>query len=105
MDAENIEIKIAPASIFADVINKKNYYRGPLLKIPGNETLISILSGAPQDCCMIPIQLRDRIIALLYVDNGNASVMDAGLSYIHTLVTMAAYSFEISILRRKILDL
>ena len=38
MDAENIEIKIAPASIFADVINKKNYYRGPLLKIPGNET-------------------------------------------------------------------
>ena len=54
---------------------------------------------------MIPIQLRDRIIALLYVDNGNNSVMDAGLSYIHTLVTMASYSFEISILRRKILDL
>ena len=105
MDAENIEIKIAPASIFTDVISKKNYYRGPLLKIPGNESLISMLSGTPQDCCMIPIQLRDRIIALLYVDNGNNSVMDAGLSYIHTLVTMASYSFEITILRRKILDL
>ena len=105
MDAENVEIKIAPASIFSDVINKKNYYRGPLLKIPGNETLISLLSGTPQDCCMIPIQLRDRIIAVLYVDNGNTSVMDAGLNYIHTLVTMASYSFEISILRRKILDL
>ena len=87
------------------MINRKNYYRGPLLKIPGNEPLISLLSGTPQDCCMIPIQLRDRIIALLYVDNGNASVMDAGLSYIHTLVTMATYSFEITILRRKILDL
>ncbi len=105
MDAENIEIKIEPTSVFAEVINRKNYYRGPLLKIPGNEPLISLLSGNPQDCCMIPIQLREKIIALLYVDNGNKSVMDAGLSYIHTLAKMASYSFEITIMRRKILDL
>ncbi len=105
MDAENVEIKIEPTSVFAEVINKKNYYRGPLLKIPGNEPLIALLTGTPQDCCLIPIQLRDRIVALLYVDNGNRSVLDAGLSYIHTLVTMASYSFEISILRKKILDL
>lgn len=103
--AENVDIRIEPTSLFAEVINKKNYYRGPLLKIPGNEPLISLLSGNPQDCCMIPIQLREKIIALLYVDNGNKSVMDAGLSYIHTLVTMASYSFEITIMRRKILDL
>jgi hypothetical protein len=105
MDAENVEIKIEPTSVFAEVINKKNYYRGPLLKIPGNEPLIALLTGTPQDCCLIPIQLRDRIVALLYVDNGNRSVLDAGLSYIHTLVTMASYSFEISILRKRILDL
>jgi hypothetical protein len=105
MDAENVEMKIAPASIFADVMNRKNYYRGPLLKIPDNEPLISLLFGTPQDCCMIPIKLREKIIAFLYLDNGNKSVLDAGLSYAHALVTMAAYSFEISILRRKILDL
>jgi hypothetical protein len=105
INAENVEIKIEPASIFADAINRRNYYRGPLLKIPGNEPLISLLSGTPQDCCMIPIQLRDKIIALMYVDNGNNAVMDAGLSYIHTLVLMASYSFEIAIIRRKIMDL
>jgi hypothetical protein len=105
INAENVEIRIEPASIFADVINRRNYYRGPLLKIPGNEPLISLLSGTPQDCCMIPIQLRDKIIAFLYVDNGNNAVMDAGLSYIHTLVLMASYSFEMAIIRRKILDL
>ncbi|MDH4230646.1 MAG: hypothetical protein OEW04_01295 [Nitrospirota bacterium] len=105
IDAEKIEIEIEPTSIFAEVLNRKNFYRGPLLKIPGNKPLISLLSGAPQDCCLIPIQLRDRIIALLYVDNGNNAVMDAGLSYIHTLVLMASYSFEIAIIRRKILDL
>jgi hypothetical protein len=105
MDAENVEIRIAQSSIFADVINRKNYYRGPLLKIPGNEPLISLLFGTPQDCCMIPIQLREKVIAFLYLDNGNKSVLDAGLSYAHALVTMAAYSFEMSILRKKILDL
>ena len=105
INAENVAIRIEPNSVFAEVINKKNYYRGPLLKIAGNAPLIALLSGTPQDCCMIPIQLRERIIALLYVDNGNNSVMDAGLNYIHTLVTMASYSFEITILRKKILDL
>jgi len=105
MDAENIDIMIEPTSIFAEVINKKSYYRGPLLKISGNGPLISLLSGNPQDCCMIPIQLREKIIAFLYVDNGNKSVMDAGLNYIHTLVTMASYSFEITIMRKKIFDL
>jgi hypothetical protein len=105
MDIENIEIITGQASIFSDVINRKNYYRGPLLKIPGNEALISLLFGTPQDCCLIPIQLREKIIAFIYLDNGNQSVLDAGLSYAHALVTMAAYSFEISIIRRKILDL
>jgi hypothetical protein len=105
MNAENVEIRIGPASIFAEVMNRKSYYRGPLLKIPGNESLISLLSGTPQDCCMIPLQLRDRIIAFLYLDNGNSSVLDAGVSYIHTLVRIASYSFEITIIRKKILDL
>jgi len=105
MNAENTEFKVEPTSIFAEVMNRTSYYRGPLMKMPGNAPLISILTGTPQDCCMIPIKLRDRIIAFLYVDNGNKSVLDAGLNYIHTMVTMASYSFEIAIIRKKILDL
>lgn len=102
---ENLDIPVAPNSIFHEVISKKNYYRGPLLKIPANDPLISVTGGTPQDCLMIPIQIRDKIIGLLYADNGNTAVMDASLTYINTLVTMASYSFEIVILRRKILDL
>ncbi len=102
---ENAQISVDPNSVFSDVITRKNYYRGPLLKIPGNEALISILGGAPQDCLLMPIQIRDRIIALLYADNGNSAVMDASLNYINSLVTMAAYSFEIVILKNKIMEL
>jgi hypothetical protein len=105
LSVENLDIPVSPNSLFSEVIAKRNYYRGPVLKIPANEPLISVLSGNPQDCLMIPVQIRDKIIGLLYADNGNVSVMDASLSYINTLVTMASYSFEIIILRRKILDL
>lgn len=105
LNVENTDIPVAMNSVFSDVINRKNYYRGPLLKIPGNEPLISILSGTPQDCLLIPILIRDKVIALLYSDNGNAAVLDASLTHINTLVTMASLSFEIVILRKKIFDL
>lgn len=97
--------RLDPHSLFSEVITGKHYYRGPLLKVPGNEPLIKIVGGTPQDCLVIPVQIREKIIGLLYVDNGISSVLDANLGYINSLVSMASISFEISILRRKIFDL
>lgn len=105
LDVDDLEIRIEQNSVFSDVINRKSYYRGPMLKIPANEPLISLLRGTPQDSLVMPIQIREKIIAILYADNGNSSVLDAGLSYIHTLVNMASLAFEIVILRKKIIDL
>lgn len=105
VEVNRFDLPAEGQSIFSEVLSRKTYYRGPLLKIPGNALLIERLNGAPQDCCLMPIFIRDKIIGLLYVDNGNASVLDAGLGYIHSLVAMAAVSFEIVILRKKLLDL
>ncbi len=102
---DQFEVPVDDLSIFSEVLNRKAYYRGPLLKMPGNEPLIGRLGGLPQDCCMIPIHVRDKIVGLLYVDNGNNAVLDAGVSHINSLVAMAAISFEIVILRRKLFDL
>lgn len=105
IEVEKFNTSVAPNSVFSDVVAKKTYYRGPLLKVPGNEPMISLLSGAPQDCLIIPINIRDKVIALLYADNGNSSVLSASLTYFDTLVTMASLGFEIVILRKKILGL
>jgi hypothetical protein len=102
---ERFEVPVDSLSIFSEVLSRKSYYRGPLLKTPGNGLLIERLSGAPQDCCMIPIHIRDKIVGLLYVDNGKTAVLDAGLGYINSLVSMAAVSFEMVILRKKLFDL
>ncbi len=105
IDVDNVEVVVVPRSLFSDVIGRKSHYRGPLLRIPENEPLISILSGAPQDCLMLPIAIRDKVIGILYVDNGNHAVMDSSLNYVHTLVSIAQLSFEIAILRKKIMDI
>lgn len=105
ISAEKAELAVGQTSVFSDVIRRKSYYRGPLLRVSDNEPLISLLSGAPQDCIVFPILIREKIVGILYADNGNNSVFDAGLSWISSLITMASLSFEITILRRKIMDL
>lgn len=67
--------------------------------------MISLLSGAPQDRLIIPINIRDKIIAILYADNDNLSVLSGSLTYFDTLTTMASLGSEIVILRKKILGL
>ncbi|MBI4685985.1 MAG: hypothetical protein HY755_12435 [Nitrospirae bacterium] len=101
------EIKLSASgeSIFSDVLARKTYYRGPVLKIPGNNELIKILSGTPQDSLTIPLNIRERAIAILYADNGNASVLDANVTYINTLIGAASLAFELLVIRKKIMDL
>jgi len=105
LDVEKTDFELKPDSVFSEVISRKTFYRGPVMKIPGNEALIKIVGGSTQDCLVIPIQIRDKIIGLMYIDNGLASVLDANLSYVNRIVSMASISFEITILRMKILDL
>jgi hypothetical protein len=105
MSVDKFEISADRQSIFSEVLGRKACYRGPLLKIPGNESLMERLNGAPQDCCMIPITIREKVVGLLYADNGNTAVLDAGLGYINSVVSMAVIGFELVILRKKLFDL
>lgn len=92
-------------SLFSDVLKRKSYYRGPVMNIKGNELLIKVLSGTPQDALLMPINIRDKVIALLYVDNGNASVLNANVGYLSKLASMAGIAFEIILLKKKILEM
>lgn len=105
MTVDHFNVPAAADSVFSEVIGKKTCYRGPLAETPGNEALISVLSGVPRDCIVISIHIRGNIIALMYADNGNSSELSASLTYFDTLATMASLSFEIIMLRQKLLDL
>ncbi len=91
--------------VFSGVIKNKSHYRGPILNVRGNEDLVKLLSGNPQDSIVIPINIRERVVAILYADNGNNSVLNANVGYLSKLATMAGVAFEIMILKKRLLDL
>jgi hypothetical protein len=105
LDIDTFSMPDQGPSVLSEVLKSKNNYRGPILKIKENEPLIKILSGTPQDALILPIILREKIIALLYVDNGNASVLNANVGFLSMLASMAAIACEIIILKKRILDL
>ena len=101
IDIERFETTEEELSIFSEVIKNKSFYRGPVLNIKGNEPFIKILSGTPQDALLLPVNLREKTVALLYVDNGNNSVLNADVNYLLKLASMAALAFEILILKKR----
>ncbi len=105
LDIENFETTDKELSVFSEVLSNKSVYRGPVLNIKGNKSFINIIGGTPQDALVLPIKIKDKIIALLYVDNGNSSVLNANVGFLSMLVSMATISFEILILKRRIWEL
>ncbi len=104
MDISEFEISENEPSIFSEVIKNKQFYRGPLFNIKENEPLIKILGGTPKDIVAIPVMIRDRVVCILYMDNGNTSVLNANIAYIMKITSMATIVFEILILRKKLLE-
>lgn len=104
-EGRSIKIDMSSPTFLADVVTKRIFYRGPVLAVKGNEELVAILGGTPQDSLSIPISIRDRVIALFYADNGNDSVLGADVNYLNTLAAMTSIAFEIIILRKKIIGL
>ena len=102
---DDFSSKIEARSIVSGVLSQKKYYRGPLIEIPGNRGLIKLLNGTPQDCLMVPIIIADRVVCIIYADNGISSVLSANLTYIEKLASLASLAFELLIVRQKIVDL
>lgn len=99
---EGFEDTIRESSVYEVLLKSKTFFRGRIAEVPTNMKLIELLHGSPMECCIVPIRFRDKTIGLLYVDNGSEKVLDAGLAYINTLVSMAEVSFEFVMLRKKL---
>jgi hypothetical protein len=104
INVDGFTVDVDPTSIFSQVIENKNFYRGPMSDSPGNEPFMKILGGPPQDCVIIPVMIRDRIVAAIYADNGIENVLTGNINYINSLASLASLSFEILILKKRIRD-
>ena len=105
LDVETFELPAKDSAVFSEVLRSRSNYRGPIMNIKGNEPLMKVLAGTPQDALVLPINIREKTIALLYIDNGNRAVLNANVGFLSMLASMAAIAFEILVLKKRILDL
>lgn len=99
-----VAINLSEPSMFKDVVEDRVFYKGPILQIPQNNQLMAALGGFyPQEAFACPLIIKGKVVAVLYVDNGQGSFITGNVEKLTSLMSKASMSLEILILKTKIL--
>jgi hypothetical protein len=92
-------IAVDAPSLFRDVIRSRLPYRGPLPETPANRAFAHMLNAPKEgEVLLLPIPLRDRVIAVVYADGLASALPDAAL---HAVGREAGLAYERLILGTK----
>jgi len=91
-------INVEAPSLFRDVIASRLPYRGPLPETPANRAFAHAIGGVSPEVLVMPIAVRDRIIAVLFADGSAQPLPDAAL---HATIREAGLAYERLILESK----
>ncbi|MGA2193273.1 MAG: hypothetical protein ABSG42_07880, partial [Nitrospirota bacterium] len=99
-----ISISLGSPGIFKAVVEDKVFYKGPIPSAPQNDALLESFGGArPLDVLACPLVIKDKVVAVLYGDNGGGSTV-GDVKRLKALMTKASMALEILILKTKILS-
>jgi hypothetical protein len=89
--ARAISLALDDPSIFRDVIRSRLPYRGPLPDTTANRAFAERLRGLSEEVLLMPIGVRERIIAIVFADEPLMPLPDAAL---HATTREAGLAFE-----------
>jgi hypothetical protein len=95
---KQLAINIDAPSIFRDVIASRLPYRGPLPETAANRAFAQMIGGVGSEVLLMPISVRERIIAVLFADTAVLPLPDAAL---HAATREAGLAYERLILEAK----
>jgi Type II secretion system (T2SS), protein E, N-terminal domain len=87
-------------SLFLNLRQGSSLYIGPLPPMPVHRELARAWGGElPKDCILLPVRVKDRLVAILYADGGLKSGI--GLPQLQSVAAAAGAALERCILHRK----
>jgi hypothetical protein len=95
---KRVQIAVDAPSLFRDVVQSRLPYRGPLPETPANRAFAHLVSAPPGEVLLLPIAVRERVIALAYADGLSTPLPDAAL---HAVSREAGAAYERLILAAK----
>lgn len=89
-------------SIFLDMIKSSTVYCGPVAISNNNRSIFKMLNTPwPQEICLLPLIVQNRIVAVLYMANYDAEISKQAVINMQLFTKKASISFEILIFRMK----
>ena len=99
----SLEIRLDRPSAFLGLAKGADFFFGPLAAMPSHRMLARCWGGElPEQCLMLPVRLRGRLISVIYGDCGPSGLQGIDLELLKELAEKAAIAFELCILRRKL---
>jgi MshEN domain len=89
-------------AVFLNLRQGSGIHIGPLPPMAAHRELaLSWGGGLPRDCVVLPIRLRDRLVAVIYVDGGSRGLAAVDLDQMQRLTVATTAAFERCILSKK----
>lgn len=97
-----LELSLEDSSVFRHLQQGSEIYIGPLPHSPAHRRMACTWGGdLPKDCLMMPVRVRDRMVCVVYVDNGPEGLLQPDVDGLRHLVHRASMAFEWCILLKK----
>lgn len=99
----HLEIAFDQPSAFLSLAKGAEFFLGPLTPMPAHRLLASCWGGQlPDQCLLLPIRVRGRLISVIYGDNGSRGLVGVDVELLKEVAEKASIAFELCILRRKL---
>lgn len=106
MDADRVRKIVLPpdgSTILDAAQRSRDFHFGVVPALPPNRDLYSLLGGRlPAMVLVVPIAVKDRTVALLYLDDGDRAMTRPDIPLMRRAAAKAGLAFEILLLRNKL---
>jgi hypothetical protein len=98
---KSVRIPYSQPSIFLNGKISGGYYQGPLPALPAHQSLIEALGHRPQECALLPVAIKKRVVAFLYVEPKGTTVPPEKVNDLRKVAAAMADSFARLALKMK----
>lgn len=89
-------------SVFLNLRQGTAFYVGPMPPMPAHRQLASSWGGElPRDCVLLPVRLKDRLVAVIYADGAKKGLSGIDLPQLQRLASSMAAALQRGILHKK----
>jgi hypothetical protein len=101
-----LTVAAGSGTLFDTALESRDFYFGAVPALPANRDIYATLGGRlPASVMLLPIVLRERTVALLYLDGEEGPLPQPDIPLMRRVAAKAGLAFELLLLRKKLFEI